>query len=79
MDGPIAKYWRGLSEAWRVSWRVRSLVSAVVAAAVTPPDPFSMLVVWVPLFLVSEIVALFVRHSRSEPADRAERNQDPDM
>jgi Sec-independent protein secretion pathway component TatC len=66
MGGLFVKCWRGLFEAWRLSWRVRSLISAVVAAAVTPPDPFSMLMVWVPLCVLSEIVALFVRSSYSK-------------
>jgi len=45
-------------------WRVRLLVAAIVAALVTPPDPFTMLVVMVPLFALGELVAFFVRFSR---------------
>ena len=56
---------RWVFQSWRESWRVRWLAAVIVAAVVTPPDPFCMTIVSMPLFVLGEIVALVLRHSRS--------------
>ena len=41
--------------------RFRLLLAAILAAVVTPPDPWIMATVMVPLFAIGEIVVVFVR------------------
>ena len=43
------------------SWKVRLLIAALVAAVVTPPDPWSLIILLVPLFALGETVAFCVR------------------
>ncbi len=59
-------------QSWRISWRVRWLVAAIVAAVVTPPDPWSMTIVWIPLLVLGEIVAMVLGHSRSASEHEAQ-------
>jgi len=61
----VKRVFRPMLHLWRTSWNVRWLVAVIVAAIVTPPDPFSMIIVWIPLLVLGEIVALVLRHSRS--------------
>ena len=43
---------------WPGHWRVRLIVSAVIAAVVTPnPDALSMLIWFVPMFVVLTVAA----------------------
>lgn len=48
-------------------WRVRLLLVAIIAAIVTPPDPFAMTLVMAPLFAIGEIALIFVRRRLFRP------------